>query len=475
MEQLYSVEDELVYGGAGSSQAVFDRTISEMPANTKIYTIHSSLDGTIDMDVFSREGRTVDKIIFSDGTINSLTNIPRGLKELHINNNALTRIPDHTENLITFHAANNRISGVCDLQNHCYLTDLQLDGNRVADLVNMQPSLKRISVCNNSNLTRLDLAGVTECEHIDCRRNPGLKHIVNASMPKGMRIDKDPHVRISYVDGENTTLYGGAKKTKTQKEQEEDDEEATTVDAYYALKHKYEVQRRQDLRPLLNIESKKERKEKLRKMPPKCVNCGKPGGTHFWRKSEVLYAECAATGQRCKLNLAVPVGFYSNIYYLLSVTEEDMAEKRDAIIRLKMDTLFGYITEAASTKRFKQELEMYQADEAMHATYKEYEMELTANPVKQRLMAKKQDEIYKVLKEVRVMMEAYSKSGDTRVLKDAVKKQIDELYPEVKALRELQYPVMRMKEVDDGMKQLDQKRYDPVLADYKLMGAHRDV
>lgn len=482
MEQLYSAEDEYFNGGEESfnggnkflegrgSQSLFDTAISSMPAHSKIYTIHPQLGGTIDMDVFSREGRQPDKIIFSEGTINSLINIPKSLKELYIDNNALTRIPDGTESLLTLHANNNRIRGVCDFEHHHCLVELQLNGNEIADLVNLSPTLKRMSIQKNPGLIRLDLAGLTECEQIDCRKNSGLKHVVNVTMPKGMRLDVDPHTRVSYIDPESG-LRGGGPKQVTRKEQEQEESEINTVDSYYALKHKYEQQRSKDVRSVMGLPSKKEKQAKLRTIPHKCVNCRKPGGTHFWRKSEVLYAECAATGQRCKLNLAIPVGFYSNIYYLLTVTDEDMTEKRNAIIRLKMDTLFGYITEAASTKQFKRELEMYQADEAMYNTYKEYEAALTADPVKTRLMAKKTDEIYKVLKEVRVMMEAYSKSGDTRMLKDAVEKQVNELYPEVKALRDLNYPIMNMVESDEGMRKLHQMHYDPKMADYKLMGA----
>jgi hypothetical protein len=215
--------------------------------------------------------------------------------------------------------------------------------------------------------------------------------------------------------------------------------------------------------------SLKKKKKMVRAIPNKCVECGGKGGTHFWRENDVLRAVCEAT-PKCDLNLRVNAGFYANINYLMDVTQDDMQEKRANIIRLKMDTLFNYMTESESAKRFKQDLETYQSDDAMFNTYKDYAENMANDPVKARLVKKKTQEIYRVLHEVRQMLEEYNKTGDKMVLNDAVEKQVKELHTEIDALRNLKYPVVEM--VDDpdvdGVKYLRQTHYNPDLLDYPL-------
>jgi hypothetical protein len=146
-----------------------------------------------------------------------------------------------------------------------------------------------------------------------------------------------------------------------------------------------------------------------------------------------------------------------------------MQEKRANIIRLKMDTLFNYVTETESAKRFKKDLETYQGDEAMFNTYKDYSENMTNDPVRMRLIKKKSHEIYGVLRDVRRMMEEYDKTGDKQVLYDAVEKQVNELRTEIDALRTLKYPVMEMVADLDGVQHLRQSEYNPDLLDYPLL------
>lgn len=168
--------------------------------------------------------------------------------------------------------------------------------------------------------------------------------------------------------------------------------------------------------------------------------------------------------------MKVNVGFYSNVRDLMQITHDDMQEKRANIIRMKLDTLFNYITETQSAKQFKQDLEMYQADEAMFNTYTTFEESIVNDPVRDRLIKKKTHEIYKILHDVRKMMEEYGKTGNAEMLRDAVEKQRSELHSEIEMLRNLKYPVMEMVEVDETHSwNLRQMQYNPDLLDYALV------
>jgi hypothetical protein len=465
-----SSELELLYDAdepANRSQEIIDNFITNSAANNTSYVITEPLDGPIDLSIFQQQGRQPKHLEFAPGGITALLNIPRTLVVLKVNNNLLERVPDGTEHVRTLHCNNNKITGACDFSRHLYLEDLELDKNNISDVEDLPLHLKRLSIQENPDLVALDLSTAPECTHINCKQNPSLKHVSNVTQGgnTGFQIHADPHTKINYVD---EAFSGGAKKKK---EAEEEIHFEQSLDAYYALKAKYETQRHQKVQAIINMTaSKKEKKNMMRKLPKKCVNCGKTGdGTRFWRKNDTLHAECAADGAKCGLKLAVPVGFFANIYYLLDITREDMQEKQEKIIRLKMDTLFNYITETASKTAFKKEMEMYQGDESMLNTYKAYETSMISDPVKQRLIAKKQADIHALLKSVRQMIEMYNRTGDKRLLEEAVEKQIKEIHPEVQALRILKHPVMQMNDQDDGTKKLVQNSYDYVVADYKLL------
>ena len=465
---IYDAEDN---ANTLTCQNEFDTFISKQPANAKIYNIPFSCEGTIDMDIFNQQGRSPSKLSFTKGRINYLLNIPVSLQELHIDNNLLDQIPDGAQHLTILSCAGNKISQppTKDFQN---LVKLVIDNNKIQSLEDLPPHLEWLSASNNPELTFIDLASPKDCLYLDCRNNPNLKQIINVCQAgnKGFQLQAPPDTKIVYVDEDDGDLkYGGAGKKK---QIDEEDAVANTLDSYYKLKSEYERERLKkvnDIKSSSPNASIKEKRQMLRKVPRKCLKCGKTGdGMRFWRDNDVLHAECAAL-QKCNFTMSVPVGMYAHINYLLSVTADDMSDKRASIIRLKMDTLFNYITETASKNMFKKELEAYQGDEAMYNTYKDYETLMIADPVKSRLIKKKTAEMWKILKEVRVMMEVYAKTGDKRMLREAVEKQVNELHPEINALRTLKHPVMKMINLDDGTTQLVQNSYLYEAADYKII------
>jgi hypothetical protein len=91
------------------------------------------------------------------------------------------------------------------------------------------------------------------------------------------------------------------------------------------------------------------------------------------------------------------------------------------------------------------------------------------DPIREKIIKKKSSEIQHILKDVRKMIETYKETGDRTVLRDAVDKQIDELHVEIKALRDLKYPMMEMIKHKQGINQLIQKAYKLDKMDYTLV------
>lgn len=450
-------------------QNEFDSYVTRQSANAKTYDIPFACEGVIDMSIFETQGRTPQCIKFIDGRIQYLLNVPKSLKELVIDNNQLDQLPD-APYLTILKCSGNRIVKAPHRKDFTTLVKLSIDNNKLTVLEDLPANLEWLSATHNPELSYVDLATPENCLYVDLRENEALKQVINVCQAgnKGFQLHTPAHTKIVYIDdGTMTqTMDGGKKQQHLDKELEQ------TIDTYYALKAEYERERIKKVREIAantKYASLKEKRQALRKVQKKCIKCGKPGaGMRFWRDNDMLHAECAAQ-PKCNFHMSVSVGFYAGINYLLAVATDDMAEKRANIIRLKMDTLFNYITETASKTAFKKELEMYQGDEAMYNTYRDYMTLMISDPVKERLIKKKTAEMWKIMKEVRVMIEVYMKNGDKRMLREAVEKQINELHPEVAALRTLKHPVMQMDEHDDGTYYLVQNNYAYEAADYKLI------
>ena len=445
-----------------TNQSEIDKYISGMPPKTKEYLM-PSVSGPVDLAIMDSEGREPTIITFDRGEITHLLNVPNSVRVLNINNNVLDNLPqDGVRHLKILSCNGNRLANL-DTSNFNDLEELYLNDNEMSEL-SLPPKLKILEINNNPNLSFLDLGNAPDLKKISCVGNDNLRKIVNVlasqAQNPGFSFKHDPKVEVEYVE-----------ERKSSKNPREQSSKNASIEEYYHMKRKYEDMREQKVRDVIKMPSSTINKRKMvRAISRKCVNCNGIGGTKFWRKNDALHAECAAS-PRCNLKLTVPVGFYANIHYLMNITREDMQEKRANIIRLKMDTLFNYVTETESSKRFKQDLEMYQGDEAMLNTYSDYVENMTNDPIKERLVKKKTVEIHKMLHDVRMIIEKYNKSGDKTVLRDAVNLQVSELRTEIEALRSLKYPVMAMVDDDDveGIKHLHQSQYNPDLLDYPLV------
>jgi hypothetical protein len=434
-----------------------DAYIHKMPVKTSEYLLPSVV-GPINLETFESEGRSPTTIQFDRGKLTHLLNIPNTVRILKADNNAIDNLPQDGVRHLKILSCNNNNLTQFDASNFTDLEELYLNNNKLIELSGLPKKLKILEINNNPDLAFLDLGNAPDLKKISCTGNDNLHTIENVCQADnaGFIFKHDPDVEVKYVEKCSTKMV---KKTN----------EETTLDHYYSLKHLYEINYKKDLHANLpkHTATIKTKRNIVRKIPRKCVNCGKSGGTKFWRKDDTLYAECAAT-PKCDLNLKVSAGFYSNVRDLIHITQEDMQEKRANIIRMKMDTLFNYMTETESAKKFKQDLEMYQGDEAMCNTYIDYEQNVVSDPVRERLIKKKTQEIYRILRDVRTILEEYNKTGNKQLLKDAVDKQCTELHPEIEMLRNLKYPVMEMVE-NTSMKILKQMQYKPEMLDYNIL------
>ena len=128
----------------------------------------------------------------------------------------------------------------------------------------------------------------------------------------------------------------------------------TKLEEFYKLKNKYEQKKSREIQKLIaNTKlSIREKKIKFRETSNQCINCKKKGGTIFERKSDYFRVTCGNTEKPCSLNLQ----FQRQRRDLLTEKIIDyigiLQQSKEAIIRLKLEYLMGFISEEDSIVEF---------------------------------------------------------------------------------------------------------------------------
>lgn len=414
-------------------QEVFNNLIDGGKAiNRNQCIINVPLDNEIDLSQLNN--KNVEEIYFADGNISQIYNVPRGIKKIVINNNKLKQIP-HLElrDLVHLEANNNNLSTV-DFNNMSNLLSLFLNNNRIRKINKLPTSLKTFHISGNM-LDELNLNGADSCTTVNCKNNPMLQQIISGkqfSYPD-FKLDKDSHHVI--------VLKGGSKSPKNNNL---DIDVKTAVNNYYELKKKYEDTKIQSINTIKNknIDTKQKNK-KIKKIKLKCINCDQDGGTSFFKDQNYLNATCGNKKTPCNLSI--------RILSCMNLSEDDIRTAEDElntakqnIIKLKLDTLFGYIDEETSVKKFKKNIKVIEDNNIIDKTLindvnKSF-FEIQTDSKKQNFIRIKMNIIYNELSEIRSLMDEYNKNKNKKILEDIARKH-KLIHDNLTIIRSVKYPI----------------------------------
>jgi hypothetical protein len=383
--------------------------------------IDEPLDGEIDLSPL--KNKDIEEIHFVDGTISQLDNVPRGVKKIVINGNMLEQIPRMTD-LVHLEANGNRLSTI-DLNNMNDLVSLHVNNNEIRRIHNFPGSLKMLYISGNM-LEELDLNSADSCTTVNCQGNPLLQKIISGKQFSDpyFKLEKDPHTVIM-----RDAIRGGEPKTNI--------DVKNAVNNYYELKKQYEDSKQKIINDIKNKSISKQKKIKeIRNAQFKCVNCGKNGGTIFRKEDNHLKAICGNKVDPCKLNI--------KILSSMTLSENDIRETeaevnvaKQNIIKLKMDTLFGYIGEEESVKNFQKNVEIIKKHIVLE-NQSFFEMQNDSKKV--NAIKKKIDTVYTELNNIRELMAEYNESQNKRLLKDVAAKQLA-IGDILTVVRSVKYPI----------------------------------
>ena len=222
------------------------------------------------------------------------------------------------------------------------------------------------------------------------------------------------------------------------------------INEYYRLKSRYEEENQKNKNKIRNNKelSLKEKKNEFQQLKPKCVNCGKPGGTTFAsvinksNKSSDQFRElrafCKAV-EPCGLNINIAVGNFNNINTLLKEIQDEINDYKTEIIRDKNKLLFGLITTRIALENFDTQKEGITDFTNLLQSYLEDYIKITDNAEDKQKLGEELEKSYLDIQEIKTCIENFNRTNDVQYVRDAVNIYVTNLKPKLAIILNLKY------------------------------------
>uniref|UniRef100_A0A6C0KK73 Leucine-rich repeat domain-containing protein n=1 Tax=viral metagenome TaxID=1070528 RepID=A0A6C0KK73_9ZZZZ len=429
---------ETIINENNTAQQQLKDVLDNMNRTLKTLDIREHLRGDIDLSILKEEDfRNIDTIILNDGEITNILNIPEGITKFVCKKNLLFTIENLPSSLVHLEITENYLSTI-DLAELNKLTHLNLSHNHLTEIENIPKELVELK-CSFNHFTHLDLQGLYKLR------------VLNISNNKITLIENLPQELVDFVYENNPAIEFRNSPIIPNEKIEEDDIEHQlnyheSLNKYFKLKSAYETKLYEQKKELYKKSEKniKIARKQISMLKPKCIKCKRAVGTIFTKKDNAYIAMCGDTKDPCKLNIELYAGSFDSVQTKLYEYKVFQEESKDTIIRQKLDTLFNYVDEHKSIKKFKKELEDYTMLSAGMKDLLDKHNENFNNPQKKELIQKKREIIFEYIENIKILLEEYEKTDDRDILKSAVEIQVKDLLPETKNLRLLMSEHMEM-------------------------------
>ena len=219
---------------------------------------------------------------------------------------------------------------------------------------------------------------------------------------------------------------------------------AQAITDYYKMKQRYDDrltrQKQRIIRnPSLDAKSKR---QKFKQIRPKCVKCGKFGGTIFKNENGVLTAVCGSQ-EPCELNIRINRGNYINMRTEEKLVAQEQDKFRTEIIETKLDLLFNYTDEQTALKRFETLRSQLGAFSAYLIELRKELIEVVDNIDDKKSLAEAKVSLEIQKRELDDLARDISKLGNEKsqagIIKDMVEKYVSKIQPLADRIRNLKY------------------------------------
>jgi hypothetical protein len=339
------------------------------------------------------------------------------------------------------------------------LEKLYCSHNKLENFMNMPVTLT-ILHCEYNNFEYLNFDKLDSLKIIHCSHNDRLLAVEN--IPENIHefeahncpfdlettinydVDDDDEEDDDNEDSKKNLSKGGEHKKKVGY--------ADALNTYFKLKSKYdkqllELKRKKYNEQFAKTASKKSSSQAALRQKGTCIHCKRKVGTKFYTNKEGYFAICGDKQEPCQLDIKLFRGnFFVHEYYMY-LYKEQMERLKEDIIKHKLDTLFGHISEEQSVKIFKTKLETFNLTSDLYNEVDKRNNELYNNPQKKKECEIKQKQIYEISDQIQTVMNEYYKDDtNNEILRTGMNIYIRDLLPEIENLRRLKYDTVEVTE-----------------------------
>lgn len=390
------------------AQAIFETFLKKFPKRSRELiwsgrTLHGSLNLACLEEFRVRKLKT---ILFRDGCITDLKNIPDGIELLHCEGNLLRELPALPASLKQLHLKSNLIEKL-NLSPCKQLESLTVSYNRLTELPNLPETLQTL-LCDHNQIRTLDLKPNIHLTILHCQNNPDLTlH----------------HIPESVVQGEYPVLRKTGASSIESKSIKSNEKLKEDLGKYFQIKTQYEKKYKQ---------LRETRTQEL----PKCIGCQKPVGMLFSSKYRKYQARCGGNPP-CEWKIEIARGQYVPREDVLYTYLQDVESMKQKIIEQKMITLFRHMGEQKASELFQEQMKAYESANKYLEELKREQNELYNNEDIQEKIDQYQLEINQALQQVKIAL----KEGN---IDEAVEIQYRTIQPKSQMIQRLQYEYMKM-------------------------------
>lgn len=432
-----------------TAQSQLESILERLSRNTNIDLLdfNESFHGNLDFSLLEEMGfRNVKTIVFGNpGEITNISNLPNTLEKLTIANQYLVEINDLPKSIVELDIHDNYLT-VLDVHHLNKLKVLNVSNNKLEKLDNLPETLEEL-YCDNNELSQLILKDNLVLRVLHCSNN---KTIIIDGLPPSLvdfKCENNPYIQQNNfldIHGERDKSLTGSIESASRRI---DYYEA--LNEYFKLKNTYETDYKETLEKAYGSAKmrglgKRAIKKRLANIRPLCVSCKRAVGSVFAAKDNHYIAMCGDTQSPCSFKIDLYRGASWATQNTVATLQEVILDIKESVIFTKLSSIFKYKTEEDTIVKFNQLMEEYNDFNQFYNEVKEIYMKQIHDPVREQLIKRKTEQVYKLISAIKVIMKQYEEEGTPILLQTAVQMQVNELNPEIENLRRLKYEVMEM-------------------------------
>lgn len=417
--------------------------------------LETSLHGDIDLAILGSKGfHHIKNIVFIEGQITSIQNIPKSVKSLIISNNLLIEMPSPLDHVESIDVKSNYLT-VVDLQSAKHLKKCVMSFNRITEVKHIPSSIREL-YCMNNDIRVLDLEAADKIYTLYCSNNP---HLLVEHFPDSLKDFRMENTQFQEIYQNLGNVQLDSKHTNDHNRKID---YLDALNQYFRLKQKYDTKVYAiKKREYEKLRDKRTPKSKIRrilsniKIP--CVNCSQSSGTIFDLKTtddgRIYSAICGNRKKPCNLNIQLSTGQFMNIWNSMETAKYYLSEYKEKIIKHKLDVLFNYLGETTAAVEFKTDLEEYYATKELYEHAVQKYTAMYHNPETEENIKAKSIILFDKLEEMEKIMMQYRESISTsplgatgEILKDAMNVYFREIMDLSKQVYDLKHRMSEMYE-----------------------------